>query len=392
MYTHTFCRAEVLIEVYKNNNSPKEFEGCLHNKDIVINNPKEILQYLELDVKQDSTKKSYNISKGESKATLNMINCKLWDKKSTIIDSIYFDDLKIFLESIEQNSIYKIEVETCMEPVNYDEYYVVCKIYIGILHKETLFLNKKVQGLGNIKVTLNDLHKIGWTKMHCGYIDIATNKISAPSYKGIEVKIIPSKDGVKSNYEVEEDSNFKFEPNPEIKRVHRDLSQQDVDNLNKSIKLANINTKEKLYLFLSQIVIETQDFKKIVESGGNSKTKPIRNDVRKYFLDYSGYKYKYRGAGTIQLTHWYNYEELKNYTGDNQVYLEGCEYVAFTYPWLVAGFFLDKNKISNTLDSIKTIDGKIKKLTETIKGTKIKYSDIEERTNAYNKIKGILEK
>lgn len=29
MYTHTFYRAKVLIEVYKNNNSPKEFEGCL---------------------------------------------------------------------------------------------------------------------------------------------------------------------------------------------------------------------------------------------------------------------------------------------------------------------------------------------------------------------------
>lgn len=383
MYTHTFYRAKVLIEVYKNNNSPKEFEGCLHNKDIVINNPKEILQYLELDVKQDSTKKSYNISKGESKATLNMINCKLWDKKSTIIDSIYFDDLKIFLESIEQNSIYKIEVETCMGPVNYDEYYVVCKIYIGILHKETLFLNKKVQGLGNIKVTLNDLHKIGWTKMYCGYIDIATNKISAPSYKGIEVKIIPSKDGVKSNYEVKEDSNFKFEPDPEIKRVYRDLSQQDVDNLNKSIKLANINTKEKLYLFLSQIVIETQDFKKIVESGGNSKTKPTRNDVRKYFLDYSGYKYKYRGAGTIQLTHWYNYEELKNYVGDEKIYSDGCEYVAFNYPWLVAAFFWDRNNISHILDNGAD---KVTKLTRIINGDNAKDSTIQKRSNLFKEI------
>ena len=67
MYTHTFYRAKVLIEVYKNNNSPKEFEGCLHNKDIVINNPKEILQYLELDVKQDSTKNLIIFLKGSLK-------------------------------------------------------------------------------------------------------------------------------------------------------------------------------------------------------------------------------------------------------------------------------------------------------------------------------------
>ena len=217
MYTHIFNKEKVLIEVHKNN-ILKNFEGCLHNKDIVVNKPKEILKYLDINVTENEN--IYNISKGEFKASLNKITCKV--KTSTMtIDSIYFKDLKTFLENAGQASLYKIETENSVRPVNSGDYYATCKIYVGILYKETAFLNKNVKDFGDIQVTLNDLNKIGWTQIHCGYIEVANKKVSLPSYADINVTITEKVGQNKSDYDVQEDLNFKFNPDPQITRLYR---------------------------------------------------------------------------------------------------------------------------------------------------------------------------
>ena len=401
MYTHIFNKEKVLIEVHKNN-ILKNFEGCLHNKDIVVNKPKEILKYLDINVTENEN--IYNISKGEFKASLNKITCKV--KTSTMtIDSIYFKDLKTFLESAGQASLYKIETENSVRPVNSGDYYATCKIYVGILYKETAFLNKNVKDFGDIQVTLNDLNKIGWTQIHCGYIEVANKKVSLPSYADINVTITEKVGQNKSDYDVQEDLNFKFNPDPQITRLYRNLEQQDVYNLNKCLKLAKVDSKEKLYLFLSQINSESNELEKVVEMGGDSKTKATRNSVKSYF-NKKPYGYKYRGSGTIQLTHWYNYSELEKFIGDDKIYKvtsgnregshitggdEGCEYVAFTYPWLVAGFFWKKNNISGELDKFKTIEAKVEKLTRIINGSEATQATINKRMEEFKNIKKSLE-
>ncbi|WP_317368588.1 hypothetical protein [uncultured Tyzzerella sp.] len=388
MHTHIFTKKRVLIEVFKNNEK-EEFEGCLYDNNIVVNNPKKLLKYLEINIKEDSDKNKYNISKLGNNISLNMVKCKVFNS-NIVIDSLYFNDLKIFLENIENNSLYKIEINYYLGPIMNNNYYASCSIYMGILYKESEFLNKNVQSFGNIKVTLEDLKKIGWIKMHCGYIDKINKNISAPSYSELNVSIIEKPGEPKANYIVQEDLKFKFNPDPEISRVYRNLFQQDIDNLNKVIKLANIDNNEKLYLFLSQINAETNNFNGLVEAGGNNKTKSTRNSIKEYFNNNTKYKYKYRGAGTIQLTHWYNYEDFKNYIKDNNIYIEGCEYVAFTYPWLVAGFFWKKNDISKKLNNKKTEKERVKELTYIINGKGASQEEINRRYNEFNKIKNIL--
>ncbi len=73
LHTHIFTKERVLIEVSKNNEK-EEFEGCLHNYNIVINNPKKFLQYLEFEIIKDNTKKVYTISREDVRSNINTKN------------------------------------------------------------------------------------------------------------------------------------------------------------------------------------------------------------------------------------------------------------------------------------------------------------------------------
>ena len=59
---------------------------------------------------------------------------------------------------------------------------------------------------------------------------------------------------------------------------------------------------------------------------------------------------RYKGAGFIQVTGRYNYQQFANYIKDPKV-MNGVNYVAENYPFTVSGFWWMRNKMNELCDS-----------------------------------------
>ncbi len=120
----------------------------------------------------------------------------------------------------------------------------------------------------------------------------------------------------------------------------------NIDDLNRALETYGITTKKRIRHFIAQCALE---------SGLGKYTEEIGNKCKKY--DHKkglgntkkGDGCKYKGAGYIQLTGKYNYQQFANSIGDDKV-MEGVSYVAKNYPWSSAGFWWKNNKMNDLCD------------------------------------------
>ena len=131
-------------------------------------------------------------------------------------------------------------------------------------------------------------------------------------------------------------------------------------DLNKCISKFSINTKARLRHFIAQTSHESGLGKWTQELGGTSYCS--KYDGRKDLGNTKpGDGCKFKGAGYIQLTGRYNYQQFANYIGDKKV-MDGCSYVANKYPWTSAGFWWHNNGMNSLCDkgaSVETITKRV---------------------------------
>lgn len=166
------------------------------------------------------------------------------------------------------------------------------------------------------------------------------------------------------------------------------LKPTNVRKLNNACKDYSINTKTKVRHFLAQGMVETDKgatFTEYIYIPGDSSS----------YADYA----PFCGAGFLQLTHKYAYEEFRKYMKASK-YIDDAkittpstyatQHVAQTYPYESAGWFWDVYKDLNTeMDGWASLSAEdtVKNLTIKIKGSSSTYTT---RLSYYEKSKKIF--
>lgn len=153
---------------------------------------------------------------------------------------------------------------------------------------------------------------------------------------------------------------------------------QELIDLNHCLILYQINTPKRIDHFLSQIAHESGGLRWLKELDDGSYLEG-RSDLGNV---HPGDGSKYKGAGVIQLTGRSNYQAFSDAIGDPKV-MEGCDYVAKTYPFTSAGFWWNNNNMNELCDRGATVE----EVTRRVNGG---YNGLEDRRNFYQKAKKIF--
>lgn len=158
----------------------------------------------------------------------------------------------------------------------------------------------------------------------------------------------------------------------------RQITQVQLNDLNNCLQRFEINTKSRLTHFLSQIAHESCGLKYLEELATGAAYEG-RKDLGN---NQTGDGRRFKGAGALQVTGRANYQALCNYLNDPRV-MEGCRYVAATYPFTSAGFFWWRNNLNKAIDS----GGNIYRVTKIINGG---LNGIEDRKRHYERVCKII--
>ena len=144
-------------------------------------------------------------------------------------------------------------------------------------------------------------------------------------------------------------------------------------DLNNCLQRFQINTPIRARHFLAQIAHESNGLQLLQEQddGDYLEWNIGLGNVQK------GDGRKFKGAGAIQLTGRYNYQELCNFMKDPKI-MDGCEYVANTYPITSAGLFWDRKLINSAIEQ----GADVKAVTQIVNGGQI---GIDDRIKYYNR-------
>lgn len=123
------------------------------------------------------------------------------------------------------------------------------------------------------------------------------------------------------------------------------VTNELIEDLNRTLVEFNITTSERIRHFLSQATKECDRGDGITEYA-SGRDYEFRSDLGN---KYEGDGPKYKGAGAIHLTGRANYRKFADFTGDPRV-MEGNYYVAANYPWRSAGFFWETNGLNELVD------------------------------------------
>lgn len=171
----------------------------------------------------------------------------------------------------------------------------------------------------------------------------------------------------------------------EMRRFGFSTTAKEVSDLNDVMTKYKINhTYRRVWQFLAQCAEESDygslrselynsisDFDKYVGRMGN-------RDLADAF--------KYRGAGFIQLTGRDNYAAFAKEFHNPKILSIGATHVAKYYPWESAAFFWHNNNLNERVDEGYTV----RKTTIVVNGGITKYTHLDKRIAAYNRIKEII--
>lgn len=135
----------------------------------------------------------------------------------------------------------------------------------------------------------------------------------------------------------------------------RDITQEDVDEINRILIKYDINTPNRIAHFLAQCHAETGGGYSLVEQySGNDIFAFFKNkyEVGKTAADLgnttAGDGTIYRGGGAIQLTGRAAYEAFSDYIKNPKIATEGVLYVGQNYYWEAAGYYWSVYKPSTS--------------------------------------------
>lgn len=173
----------------------------------------------------------------------------------------------------------------------------------------------------------------------------------------------------------------------------RNITQDDVDELNRILWKYEINTPNRIAHFLAQCAVESQrGFGRVEqynppdpithftgEYENNDKAKKLGNTEK-------GDGPLFRGAGAIHITGRLNYQAFSDYMGDERIITDGAFYVGQNYYWESAGFYWSIGKPRTANDDRYDLNKKcdenasVEVITGIINGGK---SKLGEREKAY---------
>ena len=156
------------------------------------------------------------------------------------------------------------------------------------------------------------------------------------------------------------------------------IYDNELNDLNACLNRYQINTPARMRHFLSQIAHESGGLRWLKELADGSDYE-YRDDLGN---TQPGDGPRFKGAGAIQLTGRANYENFSQAIGDPRV-MEGCDYVASTYPFTSAGFWWHNNDMNCLCDSGATVED----VTRRVNGG---YNGLEDRQHYYNKALEII--
>jgi len=141
-----------------------------------------------------------------------------------------------------------------------------------------------------------------------------------------------------------------------------------------------INTHEDVCQFLGQVGAESAGliYTKEIASGDDYEGREDLGNTQK------GDGCKFKGSGFIQLTGRGNYTSFSKDINDPEVIKQGCYYVADNYPFTSAGWFWNKNTLS---DYINKEGADIYMVTRVVNGG---LNGIDDRIAYYNKAHEVL--
>lgn len=152
----------------------------------------------------------------------------------------------------------------------------------------------------------------------------------------------------------------------------------ELADLNACLNRYQINTSTRIRHFLSQIAHESGGLRWLKELADGSDYE-YREDLGN---TQPGDGPRFKGAGVIQLTGRTNYEMFSKAIADPKV-MEGCEYVASTYPFTSAGFWWHNNDMNSLCDSGASVE----QVTRCVNGG---YNGLEDRQQYYDKACGLI--
>lgn len=130
-----------------------------------------------------------------------------------------------------------------------------------------------------------------------------------------------------------------------------DITDAEISDLNICLNGFQITNHSRLCHFLSQTAHECGRGK-WMEELASGKDYEFRADLGNVSL---GDGPRYKGAGVIQLTGRYNYQQLSNFLEDPRV-MEGVSYVSVNLPFTSAGFWWRNNKMNELCDRKPSVE------------------------------------
>ena len=141
-----------------------------------------------------------------------------------------------------------------------------------------------------------------------------------------------------------------------------------VDDLNRTLATFNITTPARIRHFISQCAHESGmgRWTRELASGNDYNsctfavvprpcTPTLRCVGKRLGNEFPGDGPRFKGAGYLQMTGRWNYQQFANYVGDQRV-MNGVDFVAATYPWRSAGFWWHNNNMNALIDSGATVE------------------------------------
>lgn len=156
------------------------------------------------------------------------------------------------------------------------------------------------------------------------------------------------------------------------------ISDNQLKDLNNCLNRYQIITPARMRHFLSQTAHESGGLRWMKELANGSSYEG-RRDLGN---TQSGDGARYKGAGVIQLTGRANYQAFANFIKDPKV-MQGCNYVASTYPFSSAGFWWMNNHMNALCDSGASVE----QVTKRVNGG---YNGLADRKAYYQKACNII--